>query len=183
MYYSERTRELPGYISPHVVNDLVADSVGNWKRPAMELVHDVYGIITKHQNFLIDSYFEKYSNGGLHNAVKHVYFLFVLKEYSLSMSRNLMHEYMQKRREQAEQQVGFLLKLEKNNTFTMNKALFQHQKEQFLGVYLSVHPDRNVASDPGFAMMATVNAYFRGMSPRDIFVSKPFLKKKLSSGI
>lgn len=75
-----------------------------------------------------------------------------------------MHEYMQKRREQAEQQVKFLLTLEKNNTFTLNKTLFQFYKDQFLRMYENRLQIQNADSDPGLTMMATVNAYFYGMS-------------------
>ncbi|KIJ53716.1 hypothetical protein M422DRAFT_241961 [Sphaerobolus stellatus SS14] len=55
---SAPSRELPGYFPFSVVQDLISDSVVQWKVPALELLEEIYKI--------------NYTGGGLHHAVVNI---------------------------------------------------------------------------------------------------------------
>ena len=85
----------------------------------------------------------------------------------------IMQEYMQERRDAAAERVQWLLELEAH-VFTLNKHYLQDYREKFLKLYRSQRQNavgRTVLAEPwnpnqfALEIMATVRAYFQGVSP------------------
>ncbi|KIJ53719.1 hypothetical protein M422DRAFT_222407 [Sphaerobolus stellatus SS14] len=176
---SATSRELPGYFPFSVVQDLISDSVARWKVPALELLEEIYKIVSDNQQSSVEAYFQNYTGGGLHHAVV-----------------NIMHEYTQKRREAAERQVKWLLSLEER-AWTLNKQLYEYYKTEFLDLYQE-RPQTYKAGDTeqsALDIMATVRAYFQvaykrfidtvplAIDQELILIDKRVLQEALSLGL
>ncbi|GJJ10607.1 hypothetical protein Clacol_004834 [Clathrus columnatus] len=139
------TRELPGFYPFRVVQDLVTCYTDKWKIPAINLINDVFQIVTEHQMRLVEFYFEKFTTGGLYHTVK-----------------NLVYGYMQTRKKKLEKQIKSLITLE-SSAFTLNNALFLKYKNERLKEHEKVRQCYVNADKDDFAMtiITSVEAYFR----------------------
>jgi len=101
-----------------ITKRLIKISTKQWGSPSHNLLRDVYDILVKKVNKMVDDRFHRFRYGGLHQRVK-----------------SIVNEVLSERRASASSKVEWLLVMENAAPFTLNEHYFKDYREKFLKSY------------------------------------------------
>ena len=148
-----------------------------WDTPCYDLLDNVYGVLAKEVNTMLDNHFYPFQHGGLHRRAKSALFIHCGNQLTIC-HRSIVNDVLSECQAAASQRIKRLLDMEIAAPFTLNEHHYKDYREKFLEHYHNErfpptehkegHPYREqlIAKDPhGPALhdMASTRAYFQGL--------------------